>query len=123
GGGGAGEGGGRGGRLGAGGAQQHPPMFRALVGLLSDENEELRAVAFLALAPIREYILGGSNGGQFPPPGGWQKWLEKITAEQEGDLVYYRVCGPAGTHTGTQPADRFCAGGELTNKKPALAFQ
>lgn len=80
-------------------------------------------MAFLALAPIREYILGGSNGGQFPPPGGWQKWLEKITAEQEGDLVYYRVCGPAGSHTGTQPVDRFCAGGALVNKNPAQAFQ
>ena len=110
-------------KLQAAGVQQDPPMFQALVGLLSDENEELRAVAFLALAPIREYILGGSNGGQFPPPGGWQKWLEKITAQQEGDLFYYRVCGPAGSHTGTQPVDRFCAGGALVNQNPAQAFQ
>ena len=64
-------------KLQASGVQQDPPMFRALVGLLSDVNEELRTVAFLALAPIREYMLGSSNGGQFPPPGGWQKWLEK----------------------------------------------
>ena len=50
-------------KLQASGVQQDPPMFQALVGLLSDENEPLRAVAFLALAPIREYIVGGSNGG------------------------------------------------------------
>ncbi len=64
-------------KLQATGVQQDPTMFRALVGLLSEKNEELRAVAFLALAPIREYIVGGSNGGQFPPTGGWEKWLRE----------------------------------------------
>jgi TPR repeat protein len=100
-------------KLQAGGVQQDPPMFQALVGLLSDQNEELRTVAFLALAPIREYILGGSNGGQFPPAGGWQ----------EGDLVYYHVCGSPDSHTGTRPMDRFCTGGVLVNQNPAQAFQ
>ena len=82
-------------KLQATGVQQDPPMFQALVGLLSEESEPLRAVAFLALAPIREYIVGGSNGGQFPPAGGWQKWLDRITAQQAGDLIYYSVCGPS----------------------------
>ena len=86
-------------KLQAAGVQQDPPMFRALVALLSEENEPLRAVAFLALAPIREYIIGGSNAGQFPPAGGWEKWLDRITAEQAGDLIYYRVCGPAAAAT------------------------
>jgi hypothetical protein len=108
-------------KLQAAGVQQDPPMFRSLVALLSEKNEELRAVAFLALAPIREYIVGGSNGGQFPPAGGWEKWLDKVTAEQAGDQIYYRVCGPA--RTGDKPEDLFCAGGDLVSKNPAQAFR
>ena len=81
-------------------------------------------MAFLALAPIRRYILGGSNEGQFPPEEGWEKWLERITAEQAGDLTYYSVCGPAGSsHTGAEPVDLFCAGGAIVNNNPAQAFQ
>jgi TPR repeat protein len=99
-------------------------VFKALIELLSDENEPVRAVAFLALAPIREYIVGGSNAGQFPPAGGWQKWLDRITAEQAGDLMYYHVCERAGSdHTGAEAVDLFCAGGELASKNPAKAFQ
>jgi TPR repeat protein len=111
-------------KLQAGGVQQDPPMFQALVSLLNekDKNEPLRAAAYIALAPIRPYIIGGSGSGQFPPSGGWEKWLEKITAEQAGDGIYYRVCG-AGSHTGGQPVDRFCAGGDLVSKNPAKAFQ
>jgi TPR repeat protein len=111
-------------KLQATGVQQDPPMFQALVGLLSEEQEPLRAVAFLALAPIREYIVGGSNAGQFPPTGGWQKWLDKITAEQAGDMIYYSACGPAGSsHTSTEPVDLFCTGGALAPKNPAKGFQ
>jgi len=111
-------------KLQAAGVQQDPPMFKALAGLLSEENEPLRAVAFLALAPVREYILGGSNAGQFPPAGGWQKWLDKITAEQAGDLVYYDVCGSSDNKSSsTEPLDLFCAGGPLVSKNPARAFQ
>lgn len=111
-------------KLQASGVQQDPPMFKALIELLRDENEPVRAVAFLALAPIREYIVGGSNGGQFPPADGWQKWLDRITAEEAGDKLYYRVCEPAGSdHTGTEAVDLFCAGGALVTKNPAEAFQ
>ena len=111
-------------KLQASGVQQDPPMFKALIELLSDENEPVRAVAFLALAPVREYIVGGSNAGQFPPDGGWQKWLDRITAEQAGDLMYYHVCEPAVSgHTGTEAVDLFCAGGALVSKNPAEAFR
>ncbi|HEV8040472.1 MAG TPA: hypothetical protein VGP62_16505 [Bryobacteraceae bacterium] len=111
-------------KLQAPGVQQDPPMFRALVSLTSDKNEPLQAVALLALAPIRRYIVGGADEGQFPPEEGWEKWLEKITAQQAGDLTYYSVCGPAGSiHTGAEPVDLFCAGGALVNKNPAQAFQ
>lgn len=111
-------------QLQASGVQQDPPMFQALVSLLDEKAEPLRAVAFIALAPIRPYIIGGSEEGQFPPAGGWQKWLDKITAQQAGDLTYYRVCGPtAGSHTGTDSVSLFCAGGDLVAKNPAQAFQ
>src|ERR1051326_6201033 len=77
-------------KLQAGGVQQDPPMFKALVELLNEQNEPLRAVAFLALAPVREYILGGSNGGQFPPAGGWQKRSEEHTSElQSHSFISY----------------------------------
>jgi TPR repeat protein len=106
-------------KLQAAGVQQDPPMFRALVELLQEKHEPLRAVAFLALAPIREYIVGGSNGGQFPPREGWEKWLEKITAQQAGDRVYYTVCG----HSNTELINLFCKGGDLVSSNPAQAFQ
>ncbi len=108
-------------KLQAAGVPQDPPMFAALVSLLDEreKNEPLRAAAYIALAPIRPYIIGGSGAGQFPPDGGWDKWLEKITAEQAGDGVYYRECKTAG-----DPAmKQFCAGGDLVSKNPAKAFQ
>jgi TPR repeat protein len=83
-------------------------------------------VALLALAPIRRYIVGGADEGQFPPEEGWEKWLEKIAAQQAGDLTYYSVCGSAANHTGTEPTDPvdlFCAGGASVSKNPAEAFQ
>jgi len=111
-------------RLQATGVQQDPPMFRALVSMIGEKNEPLQAEALLALAPIRRYIVGGADEGQFPPEEGWEKWLEKITAQQAGDLTYYNVCGPAGSsHTGAEPVDLFCAGGALVNQNPAQAFQ
>jgi TPR repeat protein len=111
-------------KLQAPGARQDPPMFRALVGLLRERNEELRAIAFLALAPAHEYIIGGSGAGQFPPTGGWEKWLERIEGEQAGDRIYYRVCGQGDSgRTGVEPVDLFCAGGDLVTKNPAQAFR
>jgi TPR repeat protein len=111
-------------KLQAAGVQQDPPMFRALVSLTSDKNEPLQAVALLALGPIRRYIIGGADEGQFPPEEGWEKWLQKITAQQAGDLTYYSVCGlAASSGTGAEPVDLFCAGGALVNNNPAEAFQ
>ena len=114
-------------KLQAAGVPQDPPMFRALVSLLSEreKNEPLHAAAYIALAPIRPYIIGGSGAGQFPPDGGWEKWLDKITVEQQGDGVYYNVCktGGSGGGTGGQAVELFCAGGDLVSKNPAKAFQ
>jgi len=114
-------------KLQASGVPQDPPMFRALVSLLSEreKNEPLHAAAYIALAPIRPYIIGGSGGGQFPPDGGWEKWLDKITIEQQGDRIYYDVCRTRGSggRTGGPSVDLFCAGEGLVSKNPAKAFQ
>ncbi len=111
-------------KLQATGVLQDPPMFRALISLTSEKDEPLQAVALLALAPIRRYIVGGADEGQFPPEEGWEKWLQKITDQQAGDLTYYSVCGPAGSsRTDAEPVDLFCAGGALVNNNPAQAFQ
>jgi hypothetical protein len=114
-------------KLQAAGVPQDPPMFRALVSLLGEReiNEPLRAAAFIALAPIRPYIIGGSGAGEFPPDGGWEKWLDKITIEQQGDRIYYNVCktGGNGGGKGGQALELFCAGGDLVSKNPAKAFQ
>jgi hypothetical protein len=114
-------------KLQAGGVPQDPPMFKALVSLLSEreKNEPLHAAAFIALAPIRPYIIGGSGSGQFPPEGGWEKWLDKITVEQAGDGVYYDVCRTGGSsgRTGGEAADLFCAGAAAVSKNPAEGFQ
>jgi hypothetical protein len=113
-------------RLQAAGVPQDPPMFRALVSLLREreKNEPLAAAAYIALAPVRPYMVGDAGETEFTPHGGWEKWLDKITTEQAGDGVYYRVCPPAGsTHAGGTPVDLFCAGGDLVAKNPAKAFQ
>jgi len=112
-------------KLQAAGVPQDPPMFQALVSLLHEKgkNEPLQAAAYIALAPIRPYIVGASDEGQFPPEVGWEKWLHKITTEEAGDGIYYRVCGSGGSHPGTAPVDLFCAGGDWLNMNPAKAFQ
>src|SRR5690606_7310274 len=87
-------------------------------------NLELRTVAFLALAPNRQFIIGGSGAGEFPPAEGWERWLDKITAEQAGDLTYYDACGTVGSSGTTAKAvDLFCAGGPLVSKNPARTFR
>ena len=59
-------------KLQAAGVPQDPPMFRALVSLLSEreKNEPLHAAAYIALAPIRPYIIGGSGAGTIS--SGWR---------------------------------------------------
>jgi TPR repeat protein len=65
------------------GARQDPPLFAALVALLTDKNEELRTMAANILAPVRDPGFRGDLGRteQKTPAGGWQSWLEGITAK------------------------------------------
>jgi TPR repeat protein len=109
-------------KLQASGVRQDPPMFKALVSLLSERrpNASLHDIAFLALAPIYSYTVGGADEGQSPPGGGWQKWLDGITAEQAGDMKYYEVCSQSGVEGAVK---LFCDGGALLRKNPSAAFQ
>jgi hypothetical protein len=109
-------------KLQAAGFQQDPQLFEALISLLDEKDEPLRAVAFLALAPLRPFIVGGSDEGQFPPVSGWQSWLTKLKAEREGDRTFYSVCKSSST-TESDVVKSFCQGGELLEKSPAQAFQ
>jgi TPR repeat protein len=66
-------------------------MFRALVSLLQEKNEPIRSTAAGILAPVYEF---GGDGPQRrrAPEGGWDKWLEQISARREehpanGDLA------------------------------------
>jgi TPR repeat protein len=73
------------------GVRQDPPMFRALVSLLQDEGEPVRSAAAGILAPVYEFG-GGSTGRRRAPEGGWDKWLDQISARREehpatGDLA------------------------------------
>jgi TPR repeat protein len=101
-------------------------MFRALVSLLAErgKNEPLQAAAYIALAPVRPYIIGDAGEGPSAPNGGWEKWLDKITIEQQGDGVYYNVCKEGtSSSTGGQPVQLFCGARDMVSNSPAKAFQ
>ena len=96
-------------------------MFKALLSLQREKGtpEPLRSIAFLALAPIYQYVVGGADEGQSPPVGGWDKWLEGITAESDSDMGYYDICGGADAVSAVK---LFCAGGTALRKNPTQAF-
>jgi hypothetical protein len=63
------------------GVRQDPPMFRALVSLLQEKEEPIRSTVAGILAPVYEF---GGDGPQRrkAPEGGWEKWLEQISAKR-----------------------------------------
>jgi TPR repeat protein len=63
------------------GVRQDPPMFQALIALLQDKEEPIRATAAGTLAPIYE-ASGEGPQRRRSPEGGWEKWLEEITARE-----------------------------------------
>jgi predicted esterase len=106
------------------GVRQDPPMFKALVKLLDDKNEEVRVMASNVLAPIRDSDFRGDLGRpeRKSPTGGWQQWLDEVTAKNAGYQKDYEVCDP-GNHGTRKPEDLFCMGGQLARKDPASAFK
>jgi hypothetical protein len=127
------------------GVRQDPRMFKALVKLVDDKNEEVRVMAANILAPIRDSDFRGDLGRpeRKSPTGGWQQWLDEITAKDAGYLKDYEVCGWGTEHRGDaypgnrstqKPEDLYCMGGgallgynlgtgQPMRKEPALAFK
>jgi hypothetical protein len=68
-------------RLQVKGVRQDPPMFRALVSLLQEKEEPIRSTATGILAPLYEHTGEGAQRRR-SPEGGWEKWLDEITAQQ-----------------------------------------
>jgi TPR repeat protein len=102
------------------GVRQDPHVFRALVGLLNSKDDELRTIAASALAPIRDAEFRGDIGRpeRKAPEGGWDAWLDAITAKNAAYQHDYTACGKA-----TGPGvESFCKGGQLMATKPAEGF-
>ena len=64
------------------GVRQDPPMFQALVSLLQDKEEPVRSTAAGILAPLYESAGEGPQRRR-APDGGWEKWLNGITAQYQ----------------------------------------
>jgi hypothetical protein len=104
------------------GVRQDPPVFRALVGLLTDKDEEVRTMASNILAPIRDPEFRGDAGRpeKKAPEGGWAAWLDGITAKEAGYQKDYAVCSEAGR---TEAVELFCKGGETGRVNPKEGFE
>jgi TPR repeat protein len=110
-------------RLQVKGARQDPRMFKALISLVGQEEKEepVRSTAAGILAPVYEF---GGDGPQRrrAPEGGWDKWLEDVTAKEMGALKSYEVCGGKASHL-QEPVDLFCGGGQSDKVDVVSAFQ
>jgi hypothetical protein len=129
-------------RLQVRGVRQDPPMFQALISLLQDKEEPVRATAFGILAPVYEPSGHGDERVKAPPDG-WEKWLAGITAAETGDLKDYAVCGRGqsgntavvpDSRATQEPVNLFCKGGaaltgynfengQTARQDPVSAFQ
>jgi len=106
-------------RLQVRGVRQDPPMFQALISLLADKEEPVRASANAILAPV--YQPASATPPLKAPAGGWQNWLEEITTKEAGYLKDYAICGWGksgqqetvypGNRGSSEPEDLFCMGG------------
>ena len=102
-------------RLQVRGVRQDPPMFQALVSLLTDKEEPIRASANVILAPV--YQPASATPPLKAPAGGWQSWLDEITTKEAGYLKDYEVCAKAGqgassgNRGSSEGQDLFCMGG------------
>jgi predicted esterase len=106
-------------RLQVRGVRQDPPMFQALISLLADKEEPVRASASAILSPV--YQPASATPPLKAPAGGWQNWLDEIATKEAGYLKDYAVCGWGksgkegtaypGNRGSSQPEDLFCMGG------------
>jgi hypothetical protein len=104
-------------RLQVRGVRQDPPLFQALVALLADKAEPIRASANAILAPA--YQPGAASPPLKAPAGGWQNWLDEIATKEAGYLKDYEVCAQnrsaevsASSGSGASEAEHlFCMGG------------
>jgi hypothetical protein len=119
-------------RLQVRGVRQDPPMFKALVSLLAEKDEPIRATATALLAPV--FQPGSATPPLKAPPGGWQQWLEEITTKEDGFLKDYEVCASPLSGESHETVDLFCRGGaallghklgtgEPVQKDPQAAFE
>ena len=95
-------------RLQVKGIRQDPPMFKALISLLRDKEEPVRSTAAGILAPLYEPAGQGAPRTR-SPDGGWEKWLDEITAMDMSVSRKYQVCGAG--NSSQEPVDLFCQGG------------
>ncbi len=91
------------------GVRQDPAVFKALVALLTDKNEELRVMTANFLAPVRDGEFRGDIGRpeKKAPEGGWQQWLDEITAASLSYRKDYLVCSDGGK---SEAVELFCKG-------------
>ena len=68
-------------RLQVKGVRQDPPLFQALISLLQEKEEPIRSTAAGILAPLYQPAGEGAQRRR-APEGGWESWLQGITAEQ-----------------------------------------
>jgi hypothetical protein len=122
------------------GVRQDPELFKALVALLTDKNEELRTMAGNTLEPIRDSGFRGDldRPERKEPNGGWDHWVNEVSAKAAGYQKDYEVCAAA-SHVSQESslpesAAAYCTGGNYllgrnlatgqpVKKDPALAFQ
>ncbi len=109
------------------GVRQDPEMFRALVSLLQEKEEPIRSTAAGILMPAYQPSGEGAQRRR-SPDGGWDKWLEDITATDMGAAKAYEVCANKASSSGDsgaqEPVDLFCRGYAAQQKRDvASAFQ
>ena len=103
------------------GVRQDAALFKSLVGMIDDKNEEIRTIAANTLMPIRDREFRGDLGRpeKKAPEGGWTTWLKELTIRAAGYRADYANC----TTSSTPAAAVFCQGGSFLNSDPVKAFQ
>ena len=102
------------------GARQDAILFRALVSMLDDKNEEIRTIATNTLMPVRDREFRGDLGRpeRKAPEGGWAAWANEVTARAAGYRRGYANCG----QPENAAAKLFCEGGKASDPVKAFAL-